>query len=425
MRLCIANFVAAIGGVERVIENYLDPMRSDLDEVAYVYQPFPALEPHLRHLQAANVSLWPVEDVVPSGQSISDWSAPATVRARPAAPPAARPSPALRVWKAVVPDSLDAFVYHSLRTRRFRARFRAVFEHLPFAPDIVHLFAGNYAWLAAAGQAARTAFPAAGLVLRLGNPPVFMKPGRRERKLFRDADAVLFVSRHTREAWETALGARLDNARVLPTPVPLDHIPAPDRPPPPAGRPVVLCTLGRLSPIKGIDVALRALRQARDAGVKTELRVMGSGPAESGLQALAGTLGISAAVRFMGFVEKPFPLFPEMDILLQPSLTTEGIPNSVLQAMAGGLAVIATPVGGLPEIIEHGVNGLLVPPGDADALATAITELASDAGRRAQLGLRAAAQVRQRHDARQAARDLLTVYQEAVAHRRGTSSSAW
>jgi glycosyltransferase involved in cell wall biosynthesis len=127
----------------------------------------------------------------------------------------------------------------------------------------------------------------------------------------------------------------------------------------------------------------------------------------------------------MGFVEKPFPLFPEMDILLQPSLTTEGIPNSVLQAMAGGLAVIATPVGGLPEIIEHGVNGLLVPPGDADALATAITELASDAGRRAQLGLRAAAQVRQRHDARQAARDLLTVYQEAVAHRRGTSSSAW
>ena len=101
--------------------------------------------------------------------------------------------------------------------------------------------------------------------------------------------------------------------------------------------------------------------------------------------ALAGRLGLGDRVRFLGRVDDVAPVLAAADLVAAPSLA-EGLGVAVIEAMAAGRAVVASAVGGIPESLRDGVEGILVPPGDAPALAGAIERCLADAGLRERLG---------------------------------------
>ena len=148
--------------------------------------------------------------------------------------------------------------------------------------------------------------------------------------------------------------------------------------------PRLLC-IGRLIPIKGHLVLLRALAQARARIPSLALDVAGRGPLEPALKELARELGIEDAVHFLGFVSPVHSAIEEAAIVVVPSLG-EGFGMVALEAMERARPVIASAVGGLPEIVADGETGLVVEPGDAVALAGAIVELAGDLERAAAMG---------------------------------------
>jgi glycosyltransferase involved in cell wall biosynthesis len=148
--------------------------------------------------------------------------------------------------------------------------------------------------------------------------------------------------------------------------------------------PRLLC-IGRLIPIKGHEVLLRALRRARQQVPGLSLDIAGTGPVEPTLRSLARDLRIEDAVRFLGHVTPVGQMIENAAIVVIPSLG-EGFGMVALEAMERGRPVIATAVGGLPEIVVDGETGIVVPPGDEQALAAAIVALATDLGHGAEMG---------------------------------------
>ncbi len=134
--------------------------------------------------------------------------------------------------------------------------------------------------------------------------------------------------------------------------------------------PRLLC-IGRLIPIKGHLVLLRALAQARAQVPGVTLHVAGRGPLEPALKSYVRELGLEDVVRFLGFVSPVQKAIEDAAVVVVPSIG-EGFGMVALEAMERARPVIASAVGGLPEIVADGETGLVVPPADADALAEAI-----------------------------------------------------
>ena len=152
-----------------------------------------------------------------------------------------------------------------------------------------------------------------------------------------------------------------------------------------AGSEPRLVCVGRLIPIKGHVVLLRALARARLEVPGIVLDVAGRGPLAPALARYARELGIEEAVRFLGFVSPIEAAFEDAAIVVVPSLG-EGFGMVALEAMERRRPVIASAVGGLPEIVADGETGLVVPPADVGALADAIVALAGDLPRAAEMG---------------------------------------
>ncbi len=148
--------------------------------------------------------------------------------------------------------------------------------------------------------------------------------------------------------------------------------------------PRLLC-VGRLIPIKGHLVLLRALAQARSRVPGIVLDVAGRGPLEPALKAYARELGLGEAVNFLGYVSPVQEAIERAAIVVVPSLG-EGFGMVALEAMERARPVIASAVGGLPEIVADGETGIVVQPGDAEALANAIVALGGDLERAAEMG---------------------------------------
>ena len=146
-----------------------------------------------------------------------------------------------------------------------------------------------------------------------------------------------------------------------------------------------LAIVGRLIPIKGHDVLLRALANVRDDVPEVTLEIAGEGPLEPELRASAARLGLDESVSFLGRVAPAAPVFERAEVVVVPSFG-EGFGMVALEAMERGRPVIACAVGGLPEIVSDGRTGLLVPTGDAEALAGAIRDVATDRARAAAMG---------------------------------------
>jgi glycosyltransferase involved in cell wall biosynthesis len=146
------------------------------------------------------------------------------------------------------------------------------------------------------------------------------------------------------------------------------------------GGPLVM--VGRLVPLKGVDTLLRALQQVARVRPEVRLEIAGDGEARPALVALSRELGLTDRVTFLGAVRDVPAVLGRAAALVLPSLS-EGISLTLLEAMARGLPVVATSVGGNPEVVEHGATGLLVPPADPNALAAALLEVcdATDATR--------------------------------------------
>jgi glycosyltransferase involved in cell wall biosynthesis len=150
----------------------------------------------------------------------------------------------------------------------------------------------------------------------------------------------------------------------------------------------VAIIVARIDGLKGHETLLRALGRVRDgdASLQTTLLVAGDGKERPAMEALASELDLGENwVRFLGFRSDAPDLLAASDLFILPSLA-EGLPLSVLEAMAHGLPVIATPVGGVPEVVVPGQTGLLVPTEDPEALASAIAELISDKKQRRAFG---------------------------------------
>jgi glycosyltransferase involved in cell wall biosynthesis len=145
-------------------------------------------------------------------------------------------------------------------------------------------------------------------------------------------------------------------------------------------------TLGRLhEPKKGLAVFLDAATRIAAAEPRARFVIAGDGPARRALEARAGAAGLAGRVRFAGERRDINRLLAAYDLFVQPSLW-EGFGLTVIEAMAMERPVVATAVGGLPAIVRDGAGGLLVPPGDAGALAAAVIGLIGDPERRALLG---------------------------------------
>jgi glycosyltransferase involved in cell wall biosynthesis len=140
--------------------------------------------------------------------------------------------------------------------------------------------------------------------------------------------------------------------------------------------PRFLC-IGRLIPIKGHVVLLRAFRQVLDERPDAKLDIAGRGVLEHGLKDLARELGLDKAVRFLGHVTPVQRAIEESLAVVVPSLG-EGFGMVALEAMERGRPVIAASIGGLEDLVREGETGLLVAPGDADELAAAMLRLAND-----------------------------------------------
>jgi glycosyltransferase involved in cell wall biosynthesis len=180
-----------------------------------------------------------------------------------------------------------------------------------------------------------------------------------------------------------------------------------------AGWPVI-GTVTTFHPDKGFDILLEAIRQMGSAAAGLRLAVLGDGPGRVGMEALAGEYGLNEMIHWLGYRDNPYPFISGFDLYVSPSLT-EAAPISVLEAAALGVPILAASVGGVPEMVDHGVSGWLVPPSDPAALAGALKLLLTDKELRANLAAAAKKRVRTEFTAKRMANDFEKIYRSLLS----------
>ncbi|MEM9025091.1 MAG: glycosyltransferase, partial [Bacteroidota bacterium] len=222
--------------------------------------------------------------------------------------------------------------------------------------------------------------------------------GRHYRELFAYADRILAVSIPMMEQLH-ALGCPTDKLEQVRIGIDTESFYPGTLPSTPR---LVAC--GRFVPKKGPELLLEAFRLIREEHPETTLDWIGDGPLWEQTQERARALKLDHAIRFHGVLapEDVAAVLRSCRVLLQPSITaadgdSEGTPIVILEAMACGLPVVATRHAGIPEVVEHGVNGLLVRPGDVRDMAASAGQLLSDLERCRQLGRHGAMQVSVTH----------------------------
>ena len=167
-------------------------------------------------------------------------------------------------------------------------------------------------------------------------------------------------------------------------PVPFQRVAAPDRR---SDRPVI-GTVAVLEERKGHRFLLEAAALLKRRGHQLTYRFAGEGSQRGRLEEMVAKLGLQEEVVFVGFVSDPAAFLSTIDLFALPSLY-EGLGVAVLEAMAASKPVIASRVGGLPELVEDRITGILVPPKDSEAFARAISELVSEKGLAREMGAKA------------------------------------
>ncbi len=177
---------------------------------------------------------------------------------------------------------------------------------------------------------------------------------------------------------------------------------------------LVVGMVGRLVPAKGADYLLRAARELLQSFPETLFVFVGEGPERGNLERLSRDLGMEANVVFAGQRQDMPGVYASLDLLVLPSLT-EGMPMTILEAMAARKPVVATRVGAVPRIVIPEQTGLLTTPGNIQELRDALARLLADAGLRRRLGEQGHALVQEQYSAESMARNYLHLYESLLA----------
>jgi glycosyltransferase involved in cell wall biosynthesis len=242
----------------------------------------------------------------------------------------------------------------------------------------------------------------------------------------RGSDVMLAVSERDRQQMIEVERIPADRIRVLP-----NGIPAPSENgvsvrddlgvPPGVG---LIGAVGRLYPQKGYDDLIRAIARIKESYSRPfRCLIFGHGPEEARLRALIDELGVAGEVLLAGRREDIADVVRALDVAVLSS-KYEGMPLAILEYMAGGAAIVATAVGGVPELIEDGVHGLLVKPERPEDLAAAMVRLLEDRALGARLGQAAQERQRANFDLEVVVRRLEDLYLELYASSRGAPVSA-
>ncbi|MFB3921519.1 MAG: glycosyltransferase [Terriglobia bacterium] len=175
----------------------------------------------------------------------------------------------------------------------------------------------------------------------------------------------------------------------------------------------VIGTAGRLEAVKRLDIFLRAATAIRGERATTRFVIAGEGREMASLKSLAGRLGITEAVRFLGHRDDIYDVVRAFDLLVLSS-DHEGLPMILLEAQCLGVAVVARAVGGIPDVIRDGVNGLLVDSSDPRDLARVCCAALSDEGRRQRLAESGTRLVAENYSASATARQVAQLYSSLV-----------
>lgn len=229
--------------------------------------------------------------------------------------------------------------------------------------------------------------------------------------LSRSRPLFLCVSRATGEFTRLLHGAEDSRRRIVYNGIPAQRIrPVRLARTRRADDPLVVGAAGRFVPEKGIENLLRAAATLESSGCPVEVRLAGSGSSQSAYRELAATLGIAHRLTLSGLLRDLQAFYAGLDVFVLPTVVSEGLPISVLEAMAAGVPVVATDVGGTREAVVHNETGILVPPQDAQAIAAALRRLASADGPGERLAGRAQDRVREVFTAERMADQVADVY---------------
>jgi glycosyltransferase involved in cell wall biosynthesis len=240
---------------------------------------------------------------------------------------------------------------------------------------------------------------------------------------YRHARWVIALSPHMQQCAVRG-GADPRTVQVIPNGIALEDIGL-DGPKPVSTEPVAQSTglsairllyAGRLAPEKGVEHLLQACRLMADRGLPFQLRLVGTGPLAENYRRLAETLRLQVQVEFVGAVprQRLGSLYREADIICVPSIS-DPLPTVVLEAMAAGCTIVGTNVGGIPFMIEDGLTGAIVSPGDATAMADKIAQLAENRHALADIGRQAALVAAQRFSWPTVGRQLVSLFENAKA----------
>jgi glycosyltransferase involved in cell wall biosynthesis len=177
------------------------------------------------------------------------------------------------------------------------------------------------------------------------------------------------------------------------------------------GESTVLGYVGRLAPVKGLEVFFSAVSKIQDEYPRLTVLIVGDGAIRKDLEAIAVKLKVKTI--FAGWQQDALPYYSLMDIFALPSFS-EGLANVLLEAMAMEKAVVATKVGGNPDIVSNGENGFLVPAGDSKRLASALKQLIADSTLRKRIGIQNRRKIEMQFSWTTTVNRIETVYNEAL-----------
>jgi glycosyltransferase involved in cell wall biosynthesis len=281
----------------------------------------------------------------------------------------------------------DGIAVHALRAQRRPARALLEFVRRlrDLRPAILHafLFHANVFGCLAGRLAGVPRVIASLRVCEEGRP----RRAAIERLALRLADRIVCVAAAVRDHARRKAGLPADRLVVIPNGIEIPHDSTAG--PRPFRRRVL--TVAHLRPQKGIEDLLRAVPAVLAAVPDASFTIVGRDDA-GGCRRMARSIGVESAVRFAGETDAVGPFYDDADLFVLPS-RWEGCPNTVLEAMAAALPVVATSVGGTPELVVEGTTGLLAPPRSPAALARRIVELLQDPARARAMGAAGRARV--------------------------------
>lgn len=265
------------------------------------------------------------------------------------------------------------------------------------APDVVHAHSSK------AGLLVRGALPRPSRTVYTPHCPAFLtREGRGRQALYRLVEqalvprsgAIVAVCEWERSETQLALRGSAKRLHTVHNGVPMAEPEAPD---------ARMAAFAGGRPLAGLVAVLRAQKDplllvraaARMAQLSGRIAIVGDGPLRDAVAQAIDSLGVGDRVGLFPYSGSMGPHLAALDALVLTS-AWEAFPIAILEAMQAGLPIVATSVGGVPEAVEDGVSGRLVPAGDADALASALSDLLSDPGARARMGAAGAAKVKQR-----------------------------